>query len=105
MGTGFSKKKKQARLFQEQLTKMQEQIQHTEVTGSSGNGLVTIVLSGEQDMKSIKIKPDCVDKDDVEGLEDLIKAAYNDAAAKLKSQATPQLPTGMGLPDLSQFGF
>jgi len=105
MGTGFSKKKKQAKLFQEQLTKMQEQIQHSEVTGSSGNGLVTIVLSGEQDIKSIKIKPECVDKDDIEGLEDLIKAAYNDAAQKLKAQAAPQLPSGMGLPDLSKFGF
>lgn len=105
MGTGFSKKKKQAKLFQDQLSKMQEQIQHTEVTGSSGNGLVTIVLSGEQDIKSIKIKPECVDKDDIEGLEDLIKAAYNDASQKLKAQAAPQLPAGMGLPDLSKFGF
>lgn len=102
MGTGFSKKKKQAKMFQEQLSKMQSQLQSSEATGSAGNGLVTITLTGENELKQIKIKPECVDPEDIEGLEDLIKAAYNDAQKKLKAE-TPQLPAG--LPDLSQFGF
>lgn len=103
MGTGFSKKKKQAKLLQEQFSKMQEQIQETEVTGSSGNGLVTITLTGEHELKQIKIKPDCVDPEDVEGLEDLIKSAYKDALSKLKSQ-TPKFPSMPGLPGLGSFG-
>lgn len=102
MGTGFSKKKKQAKMFQEQISKIQSQLQTSEATGSAGNGLVTITLNGEHELKQIKIKPDCVDPEDVEGLEDLIRAAYNDAAKKLKAE-TPQMPAGM--PDLSQFGF
>jgi len=103
MGTGFAKKKKQAKMMQEQFSKIQEQMQQTEVVGTAGNGLVTITLSGEHELKQIKIKPECVDAEDIEGLEDLIKSAYNDAAAKIKSQAMPSLPAGM--PDLSSFGF
>ena len=82
MGTGFSKKKKQAKMLQSQLTQMQSQMQNTEVTGTAGNGLVSITLNGDNDLKSIVIKPDCVDPEDVEGLQDLIKAASNDAKNK-----------------------
>lgn len=103
MGTGFSKKKKQARMLQEQLSSMQNKMQQTEVVGSSGNGLVTLTLSGEHELKNITIKPDCVDPEDVEGLQDLIKAAYNDARTKLQAQSQmPQMPGGM--PDLGMFG-
>lgn len=102
MGTGFSKKKKQAKALQQQFSQMQEQIKTAEAVGTAGNGLVTITLSGENDIKHIKIKPECVDPEDVEGLEALIKAAYNDAAAKIKAQTTPSMP---GMPDLSAFGF
>lgn len=98
MGTGFAKKKKQAKEMQEQLGKMQSSMQSTEATGSAGNGLVTIVLSGENDMKQIKIKPECVDADDIEGLEDLIKAAYTDANKKLRETSMEGL--GKGFPNL-----
>lgn len=91
MGTGFSKKKKEAKLLQEQFSKMQSQLQSTEATGTAGNGLVTLTLSGEGDLKQIKINPDCVDPEDVEGLETLIKAAHADAQKKLKDQ-TPTIP-------------
>lgn len=94
MGSGFSKRKKQARAMQEQLTKMQSKMQDLEVVGTAGNGLVTITLSGEHEIKHVKIKPECVDAEDIEGLEDLIKAAFNDASEKLKSQQMPEMPSG-----------
>ena len=100
MGTGFAKKKKQAKAFQQQMAKMQEQIQQTEVTGSAGNGLVTVTLNGNHEMTALKIKPDCVDPEDVEGLEDLILAAFKDAKEKLDKE-TPDIGSmagGMGLP-------
>ena len=106
MGTGFSKKKKQAKLLQDQLSRMQTQMNQVEVMGTSGNGLVTVTLNGENELKQIKIKPECVDPEDIEGLEDLIKAAYSDSLKKLKeqqSQNIPKMPPGM--PDLSSFGF
>lgn len=95
MGTGFSKKKKQAKALQNQFMEMQARMQTTEVTGSAGNGLVTLVLSGEHELKSLDIKRDCVDPDDIEGLTLLIKAAYNDALAKLKQQTMSGLPAGL----------
>lgn len=104
MGTGFSKKKKQAREFQQQLSQMQAKIQETEVTGSAGNGLVTLVMTGEHALKEIKIKPECVDPEDVEGLQVLIKAAHEDALKKLNEQQMTGLPNmGGGMPDLSRF--
>lgn len=105
MGSGFAKKKKQAKLFQEQISKMQGDLKTKEVTGSAGNGLVTITLSGENELKKIQIKPECVDPEDVEGLQDLIKAAYKDAFDQLQSDSgMAGLPNIPGMPDLRQFG-
>ncbi len=105
MGTGFAKKKKQAKMFQEQLNKLQTEMKNIEVTGSAGNGLVTLTLNGDNEMKQLKIKPECVDLEDIEGLEDLLKAAYHDALTKLKAQTEENMPTMPGMPNLSQFGF
>lgn len=108
MGSGFLKKKKQAKMFQQQLTDMQDQLstklEQMEVTGSAGNGLVAITLTGTHEMKRIKINPECVDPEDVEGLETLIKAAFQDAAEQLKKINEDQSLAG-GLPDLSMLGF
>lgn len=105
MGTGFAKKKKQARDMQEQLSKLQSNLKNVEATGSAGNGLVTVVLNGEFEVKQIKIKPECVDAEDIEGLEDLIKAAYNDAFKKVQTHSMQNLPTGLGgFPGLGSLG-
>ncbi|HEX4839528.1 MAG TPA: YbaB/EbfC family nucleoid-associated protein [Rhabdochlamydiaceae bacterium] len=86
MGSGFSKLKKQAKQFESQYAKIQEEMRALEVTGSAGNGLVTLVLNGQHELKDLKIKPACVDPNDVEGLQDLIQAAYADAHAKIQAQ-------------------
>ncbi len=95
-------------MLQEQLSRAQEEIQHLEYTGTAGNGLVTVTLSGTQELKQIKIKPECVDPEDVEGLEDLIKAAFKDAEAKMRAQSSSGggggLPPGMPKLDLGLFG-
>lgn len=96
MGSGFSRKKKEAKLMQQQFSQLQAQMSTMEVIGSAGGGLVTITLTGEGDMKSVKIKPDCVDKEDIEGLELLIKSAYADAQKKLKDSS----PSNLNLPGL-----
>lgn len=97
MGSGYSKMKKQARQFQEQMSKMQEEMEKMEVTGSAGNGLVEVTLSGDNKLKKLKIKPECVDADDIEGLEDLIIAAFNNASNKL-AENTPSSSLLDGLP-------
>lgn len=83
MGSGFSKMKKQAKMLEQQFSKMQEELQTIEVTGEAGNGLVKITLSGDRKMKKISIDKECVDPEDVEALEDLIQAAYTEAAKQV----------------------
>jgi DNA-binding YbaB/EbfC family protein len=103
MGSGFSKMKKQAKLMEQQLEMMRSEMKSKQVTGSAGNGLVTVVLNGEKEVLEIKIKPECVDPNDLEGLQDLIKAACEDAYSKLSDDPAKgmSLPSGMNLP----FGF
>lgn len=95
MGSGFSKMKKQARAMQEQYAKAREEMQNKRVEGSSGNGLVTIILDGERNMRDIKIKPECVDKEDLEGLQDLILAAFENAASQIDENENSGDPTSM----------
>jgi nucleoid-associated protein EbfC len=85
MGSGFSKMKKQAKLLQSQFTQIQEELKNKIVESSSGNGLVKIKMNGAKELIEIKIKPECLDKEDVEGLEDLIIAAHNLALEKVES--------------------
>ncbi len=91
MGTGFSKKKKDAKLMQQQFSQLKMEMSQTQAEGISGNGLVTVTIDGEASLTKIKIKPDCVDPEDVEGLEVLILAAYADAKKKLKEKL-PDIP-------------
>lgn len=97
MGSGFARKKKEAKMMQQQFGQLQEQMSNLEITGSAGGGLVAITLTGEGEMKSIKIKPECVDKDDIDGLEVLIKAAHADAQKKLKEHSPKGIPGLSGM--------
>lgn len=101
MGSGFSKRKKQAKLLQDEFLQMQNKLKTLEVTGIAANNLVTVKLNGEGDMIELKVDPRCVDPEDVEGLEDLILAAYKDAKEQLKKSSA--MNQG-GLPSLGSFG-
>jgi len=79
-------------MMQQQISRMQEEMKNVEATGSAGNGLVTITLNGDHEIKDFKIKPDCVDPEDVEGLEDLIRVAYSDALKKLNEKSQSGMP-------------
>ena len=92
MGSGFSKMKKQARLMQEQFSQAKVKMEGTLVEGRAGNGLVIVTLNGSKELKKITISPECTS--DVEGLQDLIIGAFQDAASKLEQQG-PSIP---GLP-------
>ena len=98
MGSGFSKKKKQAKMMQERFLKMQEELKTLEATGQAGNGLVTVTLNGDREMVAIAINPECIDPDDIEGLQDLVTAAHTDALKKLNESqpdTIPGLPPGL----------
>lgn len=79
MGGGMAK---QMQRMQEELKKMQEELESTEFSASVGGGVVTATMIGTRQLKSIEIKPEAVDPDDVEMLQDLIVAAVNEAISK-----------------------
>ena len=86
----FAKAQKRAQQenMQSQIAEMRKQMEESSFVGTSGSGLVTVTLDGMKRLKKIQIKPECVDPNDVEGLEDLIQAAFEEAA----SQADAGLP-------------
>lgn len=87
MGSGFSKAKKQAKNLEEQMKKMQLEQEKLLVSGSAGNGLVLITLNGKKELQNITIHPDCIAPNDVEGLQDLILAAFRDASQKINKDS------------------
>jgi DNA-binding YbaB/EbfC family protein len=96
MGSGFSKLKKQAKMLSAQYETMQEEMKNLQFTGSAGGGLVTLTFNGQHEIVDIKIKPDCVVPSDVEGLQDLLRAAYQEAHQKIedhKAASQKQMPT------------
>ena len=90
-----------AKEMQAKLAAMQEEIATLEAAGQSGGGLVTVVLSGKFEMKSLKVDPSLFKEDDVEVLEDLILAAHNDAKSKVEAtmqEKTKALTAGLPIP-------
>jgi len=92
MGNRFAKMRKQAREFEDQIVKMREDLKQQVFEGQSGNGLVSLTIDGERNLKSIRIQPACVDPQDVEGLQDLIQAAFEDASQKQQAGGAPGSP-------------
>jgi len=100
MKGGLGNIMKQAQAMQENMQKAQQELADVEVQGQSGGGLVQITMSCRHDVRRVKIDPELVG-DDVEVLEDLIAAAFNDALKKVESTTQEKmggLTAGMNLP-------
>jgi DNA-binding YbaB/EbfC family protein len=94
---------RQAQQMQAKLLKAQEELEKATVEATSGGGAVTVVVSGQQTLRSIKISPEAVDPNDVEMLEDLVLTAVNEGLGKAKELATSQfgaLTGGLKIPGL-----
>ncbi|MEW5726669.1 MAG: YbaB/EbfC family nucleoid-associated protein [Pseudomonadota bacterium] len=92
---------KQAQQMQAKMAEMQEKLQQMEVTGASGAGMLQVTLNGKFELKGIKIDKSLVDPEDVEVLEDLIVAAFNDAKAKAEASMAEEMAKitgGLNLP-------
>lgn len=89
---------RQAQKMQEDLARAKKELEETEFTSSVGGGMVEVKMMGNRTLKSITIKPEVVDPDDVEMLEDLVVSAVNDALgqiARKEQSSMPQVPGGM----------
>lgn len=87
--------------MQQDMAKMQAELESIMVEGTSGGGAVSIICNGNQQFKSVKIKKEAVDPNDIETLEDLVLAAVKDASTKaqnLMQQRANTLTAGMKLP-------
>ena len=82
---------KMAREMQANMAKAQEELAAATVEGTAGGGAVVVVLTGTQDVRSVKIQKDAVDPDDVETLQDLVLAAFTDALKKSRDLAAQRL--------------
>ena len=101
MKGGMAGLMKQAQRMQEKMQKMQEELANAEVTGQSGAGLVSIVMTGRHDVRRVNID-DSLLSEDKEVLEDLIAAAVNDAVRKLEKNNQEKMAgmtAGLNLPD------
>ncbi len=90
---------RQAQKMQQEMMDAQEELKTIEVTGTSGGGLVEVTMTCEKQVVSLSIKPEAVDPDDIEMLEDLIVASFNDAVSKAEEIREEKIGkfAGMGL--------
>jgi hypothetical protein len=98
---------KQAQQMQERMAELQARLDQVEMSGASGGGMVQVTLTGKGELRKIKLDKSLVDPAEVEVLEDLIVAAFNDAKARVESHVAEEmgkltgglkLPPGMKLP-------
>ena len=98
---------KQAQQMQAKMAEMQEGLVALKISGAAGGGLISVILNGKGEMRAIKIDPSLVNVDEVEVLEDLVTAAFNDAKAKVEAHMQEEmakltgglnLPPGINLP-------
>lgn len=94
---------KQAQQLQARMLKAQEELASATVEGTAGGGAVTVVVTGHQEVMSVKISPDVVDPEDVELLEDMVLAALKEGLLKsreLVEQKMGSLTGGLKIPGL-----
>lgn len=95
---------KQAQQMQAKMARLQEELAHKTVDASAGGGMVTAVVSGRNELVSLKIEKDVVNPEDVEMLQDLIVAAVNEGIRKAQEMATAEMSKitgGLNIPGLT----
>ncbi len=104
MGGGNMKQlARQAQKLQQQMAKKQEEIEAREFEATAGGGMATAKVNGKKELLSITIKPEAVDPDDVEMLQDLIMAAVNEAlraAGDAMENEMGKMTGGLSMPGL-----
>ncbi len=86
---------RQAQKMQEDMKRIREEIDATEYHSSVGGGMVEVTCLGNKTVKSVRIKKEVVDPDDVEMLEDLVVSAFNDCIKQIVEDEQRKLPMGL----------
>ena len=99
----MQKMMKQMQKMQKDMAKAQEELAVKTVEGTAGGGMVTVVVNGQKEVIDVNIKPEVVDPDDIDMLQDLVLAATNDALKKMEdltNDTMGQFTKGMNMPGL-----
>ena len=94
---------RQAQKMQDKITELQEDIEARDFTASVGGGAVEVVVTGKKNIRSLTIKPEVVDPEDIEMLQDLVISAVNEAIAnveKVTEEEMTKVTGGVSLPGL-----
>lgn len=94
---------RQAQKMQEQITELQNDIEERDFSATAGGGAVEVVLSGKKTVKSLTLKPEVVDPEDIEMLQDLIISAVNEAVNSIEQTTEEEMNKitgGVALPGL-----
>ncbi len=94
MGRGpsdMSSMLRQAQKMQEDMARVQTELEEKEYEISAGGGMVKITVNGKKEFKNIEISPDIVDPDDIETLQDIIVAGVNEAIKRIESEAAEEM--------------
>jgi len=103
MTKGLGNILKQAQQMHAKISELQEEMAGKTVEASSGGGMVNIVMNGKQEVVSVRIEPEVVNREDVEMLQDLIAAAVNEAVRKSQEMVTEEMKKitgGLNIPGL-----
>jgi len=95
---------KQVQQMQAKMEKMQAEMAEKEVEGTAGGGMVKVLINGKNEVLSVTIDPEVVDKEDVEMLQDLVAAAINQAYQKvqeMQSEMMSGITGGMNIPGMN----
>lgn len=102
-GGNMNNMMKQMKKMQKQMEESQKKIEETEVTATSGGGMVEAKVNGKKELLSLKIDKEAVDPEDVEMLEDMIMAAVNEAlrqASEMSEREMSKITGGINIPGL-----
>ncbi|MBS4785968.1 MAG: YbaB/EbfC family nucleoid-associated protein [Clostridiales bacterium] len=93
----------QAQKMQEEITKKQAEIDEMEFTSSVGGGVVEVTVTGKKEVKAVTIKPEIVDPEEIEMLQDLVISAVNEALRQVEAKTTEEMDkitNGLNIPGL-----
>jgi DNA-binding YbaB/EbfC family protein len=103
MKVNYNQMMKQAQKMQQDMAKAQENLKNETVEATSGGGMVKVTANGQGDILAIEIKPEAVDPDDIEMLQDMVLVAVNEAAEQardLQAALMQKMTGGMNIPGL-----
>lgn len=100
---GMQNLMKQAQVMQQKMSTLQKELESRELETSSGGGMIKIKITGKQQIVAITINPECIDPNDAQGLEDLVKTAVNQAIKEsqdMVSSAMSKITGGINIPGM-----